>query len=448
MRVAVLLIIYIGVLISRAFAEDDLPQTLRLEFKAELVTRYAREEGKPKLPDGRAESKLEVWLSPWGFTVSRATGIDVYDLRSKRVESYSRSGAGPSAITLDAQVDFRRLESYNRTRMREMLAASGQKQPALLPFAIETMFGMERKKGALAGLISKSEEDGVIRFTVGGEVVLAVVRGEEPAPKRFRASWARFVRHRLRIHPLIQAELLALTNLPKEMNIRWANLGRTYRQNLKLIHSTEAHRGPPQLPPPGFDRSDPLARALDAAKKVVPTTKKDMRRRVWRLEQSGEWLGALLFLFEYSIATGDQVGAEMRSLVERAADTGELRRLIARLPELNDPEKAGAFREALGHLRQREPRYGHLIDIWRANASVTLGEPHVAKDLLLGVLEDHPEMAGAWSDLGWIYHRSIKVDDAWRCFTAGLKIAPKHPMLAPVVKLKESFRKSYPQFYD
>ncbi len=121
---------------------------------------------------------------------------------------------------------------------------------------------------------------------------------------------------------------------------------------------------------------------------------------------------------------------------------------MASLPDINNPERARKLLDGLENLKNREPRHAHLIDIWMANASVTLGESAVARDILIGVLLDHPEIAGAWSDLGWIYHRGFKVDDAWRCFEAGLRIAPDHPMLASVLELSESLRTRYPQFYE
>jgi len=134
--------------------------------------------------------------------------------------------------------------------------------------------------------------------------------------------------------------------------------------------------------------------------------------------------------------------------VERATEKAEIAQLVTRLSELNDPERARELREGLENLRDREPRHGHLIDIWRANASVTVGEPEEALVLLIEVLGKHPEIAGAWSDLGWNLHRKFRVDDAWRCFEAGLRLAPHHPMLASVLALKESLRGRYPQFYE
>jgi hypothetical protein len=448
MRVAVLLVIYIGVLLSPAFAEDDPPQTLRLEFKAELVTEHAREEGKPKPQDETARSSLEVWLYSRGFIYSRADGFQLYDLPSARVAKWSTTGRGASFLTLDAEVDFRRLELYNRTRIRKVLASSGQSRPAFEPFAIETLLGMEQKKGALADQIERTDEEGVVVFTVNGSEVVRIRAGEKPVPEAYRASWVRFVRHRLRIHPLIRREVLALPHMPAEMKIRWVNVGRSFLQTLQLTHMGVSQALLPELPPPAGPGSDPLARALDAAKTAVPTSRKGMRSRLADLEKQGKWLTALLSLLEYSVATGDQPATEMRGLMSRATEKDQLNQLISRLPDLNDKDRAREFRDGLLHLKEREPRYGHLLDLWRANASVTLDEPQVARDLLIDVLSEHPEMAGAWSDLGWLFHRSFKVDDAWRCFTAGLRLAPNHPMLESVVKLRKSLRKDYPEFYD
>ncbi len=448
MKVFVLVTLFIGVFLLPVIAAKETNPALLLTFEAELFTEHVRQEGKPKPADGLAKSTVKLWLDSSGFAVARSTGHQLYDFKASRVIAWPMSGRGSTSVPLDAQIDFRRLEFHNRTRIAEALAQAGQKRPAFEPFAVETLLGVELKVGALANEITRTEKEGVIIFTVSGEEVVKVRIGEQTIPPAYRGSWVRFVRHRLRVHPVIRARLLALPHLPAKITCRWVNVGRRFRQTLLLTGVDEDPSGLPVPPPPANPGSDRLDRALAAAGNAVPPLRKGLRRRVANLERQGEWLGALLSLLEYSIATGERPSAEIRGLVKRATDPTQLAQLVSSLPDISDPERARELRDDLENLKDRKPRHGHLIDIWRANASVTIGEPGVARDLLIGALLDRPEFAGAWSDLGWIYHRSFKVDDAWRCFEAGLRVAPAHPMLASVLELRESLRRQYPQFYE
>ncbi len=116
---------------------------------------------------------------------------------------------------------------------------------------------MEQKKGALADQIERTDEEGVVVFTVNGSEVVRIRTGEKPVPEAYRASWVRFVRHRLRIHPLIRREVLALPQMPAEMKIRWVNVGRSFLQTLQLTHMGVSQASLPELPPPAVAARPP-----------------------------------------------------------------------------------------------------------------------------------------------------------------------------------------------
>jgi len=452
MKVIVWIALLLGGIALGTVAQEETQRPVLVTFEASLTTTDIDKAGRPTGTARRSQAEVRLWLHDRGFTVVRNGKYELYDFNAGRIIRWKSGGKGSTSVSMDSQVDYRRLEHYNRTRIAEVMAASGESQAAFTRYAIETLLGVEGKPGALASRIKRKNETAkgrrTVSFRVDEKEVVQVLEGVHISPTAESSSWLRFVRHRLRIHPIIREDIHGWPMIPERLVIRWVNVGKRFEQTLLrkgLSYDTAVPAPPTASADPG---GKPLDRALAAARTANVPSRKILRRQVTMLEKQGEDLAALLSLLEYAIATGDQPAAEIRGLIGRATDQDALRQLVSRLPELNDSVKAREFRAALENLKYREPRHRHLIDIWRANASVTIEEPRVARDLLLAVLIDHPEIAGAWSDLGWIYHQSFKVDDAWRCFEAGLRLAPEHPMLARVVDLRESLRKRYPQFYD
>ncbi len=448
MKLFCLSLLCISTLISCSSGEEGATETLLLTFQQKLDTDSLEIEGQPKREDESAKGRFRLWLDIRGFVEADDRAFSRFDFEAGRVATWREGQAGHTSVPLLARVDFRRLELYNRTRIAGVLEETGQKMPSMDPVELEILLGIEQSRGALADRFVRAEESGDVVFRLGETEVVKITLGTTPIERASRPAWVRFVRHRLCIHPAIRGEVEVLDCFPAGLVCRWRNVGRRLTRTLTLEKTAPDPAGAPTPPASSAQNPDPLQRALKSAEGARVPSAEARVLATSRLRKRGKWLDALLGVLGAAIASGERPATEIRDLMVAAPDKTPLTQLVTRLAGLNDPDRASALREGLGNLRQRDLENAFVCDIWRANASVTLAEPEAAIGYLLDVLTGHPEMTGAWSDLGWIYHRAFQVEKAWLCFETALRLAPQHPMLVQVKELEGELREGYPEFFE
>jgi len=128
---------------------------------------------------------------------------------------------------------------------------------------------------------------------------------------------------------------------------------------------------------------------------------------------------------EYGLQSGDR-SAILEGIGKELRADPRMRRLI---PALNPPpEQRDAAIATLREFERKDLSHGHVLDIFLANVLDAAGKGEEAERLFLAVLGINPWLSGVYKDLGDIYHERFDMDRAWRCWDAGRRLAPGHPL--------------------
>ena len=423
---------------------------LRIEFTEEVRKEPAEglkgRDGKPVAPS-KETTAVSVWLASRSFTVVRENGTEHYDMEAGRVRSWTEGAETSRSDALVAFVDARRLEFFNRCGIADLLRTMEKEDPAFDLLNLESLFGMEKEAGALRGRIARKEAEGVVTFSAGEEVVVRMVRGDGSLPPGTGESWVRFLRHETRLHPAVLDSLAAETHLPAELSWTWRNPGTAVTTTLRLVKAEEVAGWVPAVPKEGIPGDDPLDAALTASLSAKPPTREAALAVSAAFREKGAFVEAFLVLIARGLAPGDGMGEEVRALRSVEGAQEALVPLFRLIGNPDTPEGAAAQAAELLAFKEKAPKDRFLLDIFRANNLDGAEKGEEARAVMRGVLEKHPEIAGAWVDLGGMYHRGFQAVQAWRCWEAGLRVAPDHPMLEGVKGLRGHLREEYPEFF-
>jgi len=149
---------------------------------------------------------------------------------------------------------------------------------------------------------------------------------------------------------------------------------------------------------------------------------------------------------EAMLSLGDADRQWLVGAREHLVNDGPTRKLIGAL-SARDAAAAKQAAEDLHSLRDLNPRYTDVIDIFEGNTLLTLKQGDDGAKLLLSALAANPYLTGAWHDLGDYYYRAFRMQEAWACLDAARRIQPQNPMLQPVYKLEEALRQRNPDFF-
>jgi len=389
--------------------------------------------------------RVDVWLTKSGYTIERNGSRTFRDFEKGRVLRWMRDDKSAASEPLEAEVDRRRLEFQAGLAMEHAAMDSAAVPPAAI-LRVETNFGMEKVEGGCRSLLAAKESKEGLAFFVADEEVASATWGERPLEPAWVPSWRRFLVRETRMHPIVRTRVSEADRFPSELMFRWSKGGVRTKMTLRLVAVEDGTASLP-VPPAAAHGDDPLGRALAAAESVKTPSKAQAVAKAAQLKKEGGVLDAFLALMAHSTATGDDLTKEMEKFLESAVARNDVQAFLDRIRGADAKESAAAVRDALAGVQAECPRYGWLIPIWRAKACAALEEFDAARDLLLGLLAEHPEVGGAWHDLGWVYERTVDFPNAWRCWDAAFRVAPYHPLGKAVAERRESLRKDCAAFF-
>lgn len=87
------------------------------------------------------------------------------------------------------------------------------------------------------------------------------------------------------------------------------------------------------------------------------------------------------------------------------------------------------------------------LKVYEANFLADVGEGELAEKLFLEALEANDLLAGAWFDLGGLYHKRYETPVAWRCWDIARKIAPDHGLLKNADRREARLIEWHPEYF-
>lgn len=370
----------------------------------------------------------------------------VHDFPARR--SYRVKGEEVLNRSLYADLGFRVAEMRNRLGLQEAMKGSGQESDLLGDSVlVEHLFSIDDEVTESALTKTKGA---VTSFKHRGKLLAEFSsQGKKLEPDQMKA-FLRFLRYYCGGHPDILADLALTGTLPEETRLDFYNLNEVVSYRIHLGGSqTHAAARPDFSSVPMSPPAEPLKTLGEAALRLsaqtVAQAAGNAREASQKALTQADVLGAALRLFEAMLMDGGDITGDltrMRPNLEANPDAAAL--MSALLDGDQDP---AAGEKALLPIEAKAGPGAHVVAIFRAGLLMASRRPVEARDLYVRALSANPAIAGAWKDLGDIYHSNYETDIAWACWDIGRYLAPTHPMLAEVDKLEEYLRSNHPGFF-
>lgn len=393
-----------------------------------------------------APQRVKVVLTKDYLEIQDADGRVVHDFLSN--VSHLVNGDSYVRRSLYADIGFRVMELKNRLFLLEALRQAKVDAVPGGEVEVEHLFAVDDEQ--TEANISKTEGATVSYGSEGKLLAEFSSKGKKLTPEQSRA-FVRFVRYYCGGHPDILSDVQVRGVLPERFRVDVSNVAEVTSYAMTTVSSAVCDPSRPDfsglrptvLPPEPLGTL--VALALQLTPEAVPTAQALLQSRAETALAEGKALSSVLLLFEVLLMGGDGPPAllsEGRAQFEANADSKAL--FDALMAGSKDADLGAEMFQAL------EPRAGeqaHILKIFRAGMLVASDKRADAARLYLEALLVNPALAGAWKDLGDIYHANYDMDMAWLCWDVGRKLAPKHMMLQDVNRLEHSLRINYPGFF-
>lgn len=373
-------------------------------------------------------------------------GRVVHDFVSNR--SHLVHGDDYVRRSLYADIGFRVSELKNRLLLLQTLRQADVDAVPGGEVEVEHLFSVDDEQ--TEANISKTEGE-VVSYSYGKDFLAEFsTRGKKLTPQQSK-EFVRFLRYYCGGHPDILSDVQVRAVLPDRFRIDLTNVAEVTSYSMRLISSEDCDPTRPDfsalrptvLPPEPLGTL--VALALQLSPEAVPKGQSILREKARQSLQQGRALESALLLFEVLLMGGDgppTLLAEGREQFEANADSKAL--FDGLMMGGEDPQKGA---EMFLALEPRTPQQAHILKIFRAGMMVAQDQRPEAARLYLEALLVNPAVAGAWKDLGDLYHANFEMDTAWLCWDVGRKLAPEHAMLRDVTLLEQALRKDYPGFF-
>ena len=432
---------------TTAFAEE-----WRLEYSA-TRTQEPSTPANGKVAPQTSSFELIVGLGANRLSVRQQDQKTIYDFDEKRIVTLHLEDRVYSSRSLYSEIAFRAAELRNRMRLRRLLTQAGVEEgdQPFDPFELETLFSLKLPAGERAADIKTNSEGETLAFRRDEDVVVRFTPSELELPEAQHRMLSRLLTYDCRIHPEIRRQIEKPGRVPKRLAYRSTDAGAkiTIRLELKKV---ERQSGGEAVIPDGFKRvtrpDDPLARIIDGLDRRECSTKKAILEFAEQAIEDGRPLDALLSLLEYTLQAEGRPFEEFKGYIKQVGDDETVRVFLSSInASTTDKEQAQEALKRLDTIHRKPLRKVYVLDVFRANLKLALGETQEAAKLFLAALEVNPHLIGAYKDLGELYYRSYQMDQAWRCWNTAYRLDPDHPMLKPIAQMERQLEETFPQYF-
>jgi hypothetical protein len=430
-----LLLLLLWLLASPVLA---LPLCVEFELRRDTTVAGQSTPGEPQ--------KLRVVLADDYLEFEDRDGRVVHDFLS--YQSHLVHGDDYVRRSLYADIGFRVAELRNRLELIQALEQTDVAAVAGEVVATEHLLAIDDEVSE-ANIVKT--EGKTVSYSFEGKLLAEYSSSGKAITAAQSKALVRFLRYYCGGHPDILADLRARNQLPDSLRIDVTNVKETTSYQLRTVSAAECDPPRPDfsalrptvLPP------EPLGTLVALALQLSPQGLSNVRlavsTRAQQTLEQGQFLESALRDFELLLMEGHEAPkalAESRQAFLADPDSKIL--FEALTIGQRDPKRAAALLEPL---QKKAGPTAHVVKIFRAGFLLAQGELVQARNLYVEALMANPAIAGAWKDLGDIYHSNYEMDMAWLCWDVGRKLAPDHAMLQETTRLESALRSNYPGFF-
>ena len=426
--------------------------------------------------DGAAREPIDVRIGPDYFELANGDHATIYDLKLHRRLVIDRLHANFASFSLYGDLIFRQVELGRRLGIAQTLTKAGQAKDVptgLEPFWIESELGLAQRSAEAVKLTQKRDENGVLRFGVGGREVASLISETTKVPPGLRHGFAAFLHDRLAIHPQIAAAIEATGLVPSQLVFTSEAKGEKEQVTWRL-RSAETARGEYPLPqfltavlvPEGGKDPDvallrdvlPAMIEADAGKaRGGPRSIADYRRGIDAAFRHGQRFQTALLLAEMALQLGrTATDCDAGPDDVPCHDADEINEFLHDDPRANILFKASALQvrksdEAIAAWRgldRGDVLDPYVVDMFLGRNLSIRGKRAEAATSFRAALAGNPYVPTLYRDLDDHFARVVRIDLAWICYDLGRSLPGRQipDALSDIDQLEQELAKQYPDY--
>ncbi len=448
--------IVIFTLLSLCGSGQIYSQTPTLFYKVVLL-RISEKDSLANPPDTVNVQRIAVTLADSAIYVSRKNQRRVYDFAKEKIYFLNTQAKNYDEAPLFAEIDFRRLEFFNRLRLKNMLNRDGIENQVGTHFELESLFGISRSDPEKpANLIELSKEN-ILEYALHSRPVASFIFSEIPLETR-ADIFARYLLYETQLHPAISRALVSQNKVPERMEFAFNNSGKRY----KAVYFLEEYRKNTNLSEFGhqyylyaYQSNNDLKTRINQiygyihSNDVVFPRKETIIQNFKQSLEKRRYIEAFLILTESNLASDENYDNEFALLKTRADDNKRFQDFLSALLPSQNPDDLTNKIRYLEKLRKsiRHTKKAYLLDAFIASYYNGLGENDKALQLFDNVIAQNPYITSIYMDIGNIYTEQYNMRMAWKCFEIVQHLYPSHPVNAEVRLRKKHLKETYPHFF-
>ncbi|QYG05090.1 tetratricopeptide repeat protein [Janthinobacterium sp. PAMC25594] len=420
-------------------------------FHVTVTTERVNQPGvKTSLP-ARDTQDSDVVLGPHYLSVRDGKSLSVLDFATRRHHVIDTAASTYDTYSLFDVAGFRRFEIEHRKGMAGALEAGGL-QAHVTPLVYEEQalsVPAARRRNALQPQVL----DGAVLWSLDGQPLLRLDIAGSPSSRDDATAFAQYVRYTWGGHPAVLKMLADGKRIPADFTLHYQEVGGKVTRHFRISAMTA---GAPATYTLSAYRPRPLAADAPALERVLaqaallpppgPQVHPALRAEAEKLFAADKPFEAFLSMLDDHFSTGalvDKLSPQQQLAMQACQPIHDLTRALL----AKDKEGIAAALASVQELRKQTGLEQPVLALFEGNLRAKLGQWPEATALYLQVLQEKPQMAAVYQDLGDALLAQFDAPNAWRSWDAGRAMAPTLRQFRKVNDLERSLLHDYPAFF-
>lgn len=463
-------------LVNSSFASDNKLPISKIIFdeKTKIITTKTTDGKEEILSTKDSQKNLNVVLGVDFIEYGNDDNKNLISFSKKKIFSFDKNGEQIADVSLYAHIAFRDMELLNRVGLRRMTDAAKLNVGKLNDITLsEHLFSIESKAKDKSPIIKKETADQVSYYSDDSHLFSYSKQNSAKLKKKEIAQLVKFLRYNYGIHPQILSEFEKKSYLPQNIKITFYELN---KREIELTTSSYDNKIQEYqtLVPSNYSKitnntqfSNIIWKAQKLSDEDIKNGQQAVLDRAVKSAEQKKFLPAILSFLSYSnlgLDPSNPFPKEFYKFKADMANDNDVRKVFYALNPDNFAKNPQAMIAMLSELEKKGGEDIEMLLVFKANhllsstkfttESETSKEyaarskkTSEAMELFNRALSKNPLLAGAWIDLGKIFHKSFRTFEAYQCYNIAKKLSPNHGMLKPIYEVEKKFELQYPEFF-
>lgn len=380
----------------------------------------------------------------------------LYDFETEMIYDY-RFDTLYNLVPLYSVIDYRVAEFQNRVFLAGLLQTGGAENVMGNEASLESIFGIEEEESSIKKQIKEKKEANTRVYIFDSKEFVKVTYSKMELPDEYAEAFLKFLIYETEIHPSIKEKIIKVGLVPSDIRYHYADIGTQTTVTYHLKAAKEMVTGEDDISKkiayrPTADGDREMLALIDSmilyttVHPVQPVDSTTYFKRSAELKKEGQYLSSLLRLLEYLLVSGNQPTNQIREIATFQQSDSLLATFLYCLNAPRAKEDALEKVLVLDNLVGLNLKYGYVMTIFAANYIEPINEQE-AIHYFYKALSNNPQITGAWLDLGNIYTRRYRYNEAWKCYGIMLNLNAMHPMAVEIKEKKRWLKEHYPQYF-